>query len=113
MTRPCTGQRKPAGVSATPAFTDPVGWEASGVTTAALSGCDGSVLATGCFGVAGVVGLTAGAAGFPGAASLASAIFGASFGAARSPGITMRSPIFTFVCGGMLLALATSTRLLL
>src|SRR6185436_16901027 len=98
MTRPFTGQRKLgiAAVVSTLAFGGS-GSCAAGVMTAAVGAATGAAGTEATFGAFACFGACATAAGV--AAGFAEAC-------APTPGMTIRSPTFTIVCGWMLLARA-------
>ena len=120
MTRPFTGQRKPASprVASCLAFGGS-GFASAGVTTFTAVGGDAAAMgadATFCVAGAaawGALRLRAADRGCCacacGCAVLAQAACGATLLLPRRPGMTMRSPTFTRVDGGMLLARAIST----
>src|SRR6185295_20309182 len=102
MTRPFTGQRN----FGSPAVTSALAFGGSGsclagVTIAALGVAAGAAGAVATLG-AGAVATLVSAAGFGCCATVAAGLSAAC--GPRTPGMTIRSPTFTIVCGWMLLA---------
>src|ERR1041385_64406 len=122
MTRPFTGQRNDGRPAVASCFTfGGSGFSAAGVTTFAV-GCAAGMLANFCVAGAAILGAaifgcTAGTCAMAGAGFTGTAAGGLTAGFAarccgagpRTPGMMMRSPTFTMVDAGMLLARAIST----